>query len=51
MCSILAPAFAMPLPDIIASSSSFALDPPLQVFLARTPDLLARTPYMFFSNI
>jgi hypothetical protein len=43
--------FSLPSPDLLASSSSSSLDLPLQVFLARIPDLFARTPDLIFTNI
>jgi hypothetical protein len=41
--------FSLPSPDLLASTS--ALDLPLPVFLARMPDLFARTPDLIFANI
>jgi hypothetical protein len=44
-------AFTLPLPDLLASSSTSSSNLPLQVLLARMLDLFARTPDLFFDNI
>jgi len=43
-------ALALPSPNLLASSSTFSLNIMLQVLLARTIDLFARTPDPIFSN-